>query len=47
MRTVEVKGLVWQSLQAATVITAVPSAFLFNLFLDRFVTGLTMGAVKT
>ncbi|MEU8797193.1 carbohydrate ABC transporter permease [Spirillospora sp. NPDC048819] len=37
----------WQSLQAATVITAVPIAFLFNLFLDRFVTGFTMGAVKT
>jgi multiple sugar transport system permease protein len=37
----------WQSLQASTVITAVPIAFLFNLFLDRFVTGLTMGAVKT
>ncbi|TDD95445.1 carbohydrate ABC transporter permease [Actinomadura rubrisoli] len=37
----------WQSLQAATVITAVPIAFVFNLFLDRFVTGFTMGAVKT
>jgi multiple sugar transport system permease protein len=37
----------WQSLQASTVITAVPIAFLFNLFLDRFVTGFTMGAVKT
>ncbi|MFC9976267.1 carbohydrate ABC transporter permease [Spirillospora sp. NPDC127200] len=37
----------WQSLQAATVVTAVPIAFLFNLFLDRFVTGFTMGAVKT
>ncbi|TDB97740.1 carbohydrate ABC transporter permease [Actinomadura sp. 7K534] len=37
----------WQSLQASAVITAVPIAFLFNLFLDRFVTGFTMGAVKT
>ncbi|WP_207943537.1 carbohydrate ABC transporter permease [Actinomadura sp. KC345] len=37
----------WQSLQASTVITAVPIAFFFNLFLDRFVTGFTMGAVKT
>jgi multiple sugar transport system permease protein len=37
----------WQSLQASTVIMAVPIALLFNLFLDRFVTGFTMGAVKT
>ncbi|MFC4910831.1 carbohydrate ABC transporter permease [Actinomadura gamaensis] len=37
----------WQSLQAAAVFTAVPIAFVFNLFLDRFVTGFTMGAVKT
>ncbi|MFB4319001.1 carbohydrate ABC transporter permease [Actinomadura sp. 21ATH] len=37
----------WQSLQASTVIMAVPIAVLFNLFLDRFVTGFTMGAVKT
>ncbi|WP_067822455.1 carbohydrate ABC transporter permease [Actinomadura kijaniata] len=37
----------WQSLQAAAVVTAMPIAFLFNLFLDRFVTGFTMGAVKT
>ncbi|TDC67451.1 carbohydrate ABC transporter permease [Actinomadura sp. GC306] len=37
----------WQSLQASAVLTAVPIAFLFNLFLDRFVTGFTMGAVKT
>ena len=36
----------WQSLQAATVIVAVTLAFVFNLFLDRFVTGFTMGAVK-
>jgi multiple sugar transport system permease protein len=36
----------WQSLQAATVIVAVTLAFVFNLFLERFVTGFTMGAVK-
>ncbi len=36
----------WQSLQAATVIVAVPIALVFNLFLDRFVTGFTQGAVK-
>ena len=27
-------------------VVAVPIAFVFNLFLDRFVTGFTMGAVK-
>jgi multiple sugar transport system permease protein len=37
----------WQSLEAATVIMALPIAFVFNLFLDRFVVGFTMGAVKT
>jgi multiple sugar transport system permease protein len=36
----------WQSLQAATVLVAVPIAFVFNLFLDRFVAGFTQGAVK-
>ena len=36
----------WQSLQAATVLVAFPIAFVFNLFLDRFITGFTMGAVK-
>lgn len=36
----------WQSLQAAAVLTAVPVALLFNAFLDRFVSGFTMGAVK-
>jgi multiple sugar transport system permease protein len=36
----------WQSLQAAAVVVAVPIAFVFNLFLDRFITGFTMGAVK-
>ena len=36
----------WQSLQAATVMVAVPIALVFNLFLERFITGFTMGAVK-
>lgn len=36
----------WQSLQAATVLVAVPIAFVFNFFLERFITGFTMGAVK-
>ncbi|MDQ4145393.1 MAG: carbohydrate ABC transporter permease [Actinomycetota bacterium] len=36
----------WQSLQAATLLVAVPIAVLFNLFLKRFISGFTMGAVK-
>ena len=36
----------WQSLEAATVLVAVPVALVFNLFLSRFITGFTMGAVK-
>jgi multiple sugar transport system permease protein len=36
----------WQSLQAATVLVAVPIAFVFNVFLEKFITGFTMGAVK-
>jgi multiple sugar transport system permease protein len=36
----------WQALQGAAVLIAVPIALLFNLFLDRFITGFTMGAVK-
>jgi multiple sugar transport system permease protein len=36
----------WQSLQASTVLVAIPIALVFNLFLDRFVTGFTQGAVK-
>ncbi len=36
----------WQSLQAATVLVAVPVALVFNFFLNRFITGFTMGAVK-
>ncbi|MBA3360623.1 MAG: hypothetical protein H0T94_04015 [Acidimicrobiia bacterium] len=36
----------WQSLQAAVIFFAVPIALIFNAFLDRFITGFTMGAVK-
>ena len=36
----------WQSLQAATLMVAVPIALVFNLFLRRFIAGFTMGAVK-
>ncbi len=35
----------WQSLQAATIMIAVPIAFVFNLLLERFISGFTMGAV--
>jgi multiple sugar transport system permease protein len=36
----------WQTLQAATVLVALPVALVFNAFLDRFVAGFTAGAVK-
>ncbi|HWB87736.1 MAG TPA: carbohydrate ABC transporter permease [Acidimicrobiia bacterium] len=36
----------WQSLQAAVIIVAIPIALVFNAFLDRFIKGFTMGAVK-
>jgi multiple sugar transport system permease protein len=36
----------WQSLMAATAVIAFPVAFIYNLFLDRFVKGFTLGAVK-
>ena len=36
----------WQALMAAAVIVALPVAFLYNLFLDRFIQGFTLGAVK-
>lgn len=36
----------WQSLQAAAILVALPIAFVFNLLLERFITGFTMGAVK-
>jgi multiple sugar transport system permease protein len=37
----------WQSLQAAAVMVAIPIALAFNLLLERFISGFTMGAVKT
>lgn len=36
----------WQSLMAAAVVVAFPVAFVYNMFLDRFVQGFTVGAVK-
>lgn len=36
----------WQSLQAAVIIVGIPIALVFNAFLDRFIKGFTMGAVK-
>src|SRR5215210_119129 len=36
----------WQSLMAAAVVVAIPVAFVYNLFLDRFIAGFTLGAVK-
>ena len=36
----------WGSLMAACLITSVPIAVLYNLFLDRFIAGFTVGAVK-
>jgi ABC-type glycerol-3-phosphate transport system permease component len=36
----------WQSLMAAAAIVAIPIALLYNLFLDRFIAGFALGAVK-
>ncbi|MGH7249163.1 MAG: ABC transporter permease subunit, partial [Pseudomonadota bacterium] len=36
----------WGSLMAACLIASVPIAILYNLFVDRFVAGFTVGAVK-
>jgi multiple sugar transport system permease protein len=36
----------WQSLMAAAAIVAFPVALLYNFFLDRFIAGFTLGAVK-
>lgn len=36
----------WQSLMAAAVIVAIPVAIVYSLFLDRFISGFTLGAVK-
>ncbi|WP_332053285.1 carbohydrate ABC transporter permease [Reyranella sp.] len=36
----------WGELMAAALITSVPVAIAYNLFLDRFISGITGGAVK-
>lgn len=36
----------WGELMAACLITSLPIALLYNLFLDRFISGFTVGAVK-
>jgi multiple sugar transport system permease protein len=36
----------WGSLMAASLVTSLPVAIVYELFLDRFVSGFTMGAVK-
>ena len=36
----------WGGLMAACLISSLPIAFLYNLFLDRFIAGFTVGAVK-
>jgi multiple sugar transport system permease protein len=36
----------WGSLMAACLITSLPIAFLYNIFLDRFIAGFTVGAIK-
>jgi len=36
----------WGSLMAACLIAALPTGILYNLFLDRFIAGFTVGSVK-
>ncbi len=36
----------WGSLMAACLISSIPIALLYNTFLDRFIAGFTVGAVK-
>ena len=36
----------WGSLMAACLIASIPIAFVYNLFLDHFIAGFTVGAVK-
>src|SRR5499425_2137016 len=36
----------WGGLMAACLIASIPVAFLYNLFLDRFIAGFTFGGVK-
>ena len=37
----------WGALMAAALIPSIPLAILYNLFIDRFVEGFTMGSRKT
>jgi len=36
----------WGSMMAAALIASLPIAVLYNFFVDRFVAGFTVGAVK-
>jgi multiple sugar transport system permease protein len=36
----------WGALMAAALVISIPLAIIYNLFLDRFIQGFTMGAVK-
>jgi multiple sugar transport system permease protein len=36
----------WGSMMAACLIASVPIAIVYNLFVDRFVAGFTVGAIK-
>lgn len=36
----------WGSLMGACLIASVPIAIVYNLFVDRFVAGFTVGAIK-
>jgi len=36
----------WGSLMAACLVTSVPISLLYNFFLDRFIAGFTVGAIK-
>jgi multiple sugar transport system permease protein len=36
----------WQALMAAAALVALPVALVYNYFLDRFISGFTLGAVK-
>jgi multiple sugar transport system permease protein len=36
----------WGPLMAAALITSVPIAFVYNLFLDKFIAGFTVGAIR-
>ena len=36
----------WGSLMAACLVTSVPIAIVYNFFLDRFIAGFTVGAIK-